>query len=225
MTARRNLWGLRLLAVAIAVLAWFFVTLQKREEVSERSIDAAVTYSPPRGFIVLDPVQRVRVQLRGRTSRVRNLNPFVVDVLVDVSRSEHGSAEVHLAPENVIVPDGIEVLSIDPNVLRVRLDREVQAMLPVQARLVGEPAAGAVVQDVDVRPSRVLVSGPESRLREIGSLSTTAVDLDGHALDFEETAAVLSPDPLIKVVQPAVVTVRVPMQPPSPTSRSREVGQ
>jgi YbbR domain-containing protein len=225
MSVRRNIWGLRLLAVAIAVLVWFFVTLQKREEVSERSIDAAVTYSPPRGFIVLDPVQRVRVQLRGRTSKIRNLNPFIVDVLVDVSRSDHGTAEVHLSPENVIVPDGVEVLSIDPNALRVRLDREVQAMLPVLPRLVGEPAAGAVVGDVEVRPSRVLVSGPESRLREIGSLSTTAIDLDGHALDFEETAAVLAPDPLIKVVQPAVVTIRVPMQPPSPASRSREDGQ
>lgn len=219
MSARRNVWGLRALAVGIAILAWFFVTVQKREEVSERSIDAAVTYSPPRGFIVLDPVQRVRVQLRGRTSRIRNLNPFVVDVLVDVSRGERVSEEVRLAPENVIVPDGIEVLSIDPNVLRVRLDREIQQLLPVRPRLVGEPAAGAVVQDVEVRPSRVLVSGPESRLREIGFLSTTAVDLDGHALDFEETAAVLSPDPLIKVVQPAVVTIRVPLQQPQPRSR------
>ena len=224
MSLRRNVWSLRALAVGIAALTWFFVTEQKREEVSERSIDAAVTYSPPRGFIVLDPVQRVRVQLRGRTSKIRNLNPFVVDVLVDVSRGEHVSEEVHLQPENVIVPDGVEVLSIDPNVLRVRLDREVQQLLPVQPRLVGEPAAGAVVQDVEVRPSRVLVSGPESRLREIGSLSTTAVDLDGHALDFEETAAVLAPDPLIKVVQPAVVTVRVPMTQPAP-SRSREDGQ
>lgn len=219
MSARRNVWGLRALAVGIAILAWFFVTVQKREEVSERSIDAAVTYSPPRGFIVLDPVQRVRVQLRGRTSRIRNLNPFVVDVLVDVSRGERVSEEVRLAPENVIVPDGIEVLSIDPNVLRVRLDREIQQLLPVRPRLVGEPAAGAVVQDVEVRPGRVLVSGPESRLREIGFLSTTAVDLDGHALDFEETAAVLSPDPLIKVVQPAVVTIRVPLQQPQPRSR------
>jgi len=123
------------------------------------------------------------------------------------------------------VPDGVEVLSIDPNVLRVRLDREVQQMLPVLPRLVGEPAAGSVVQTPEVRPSRVLVSGPESRLREIGSLSTTAIDLDGHALDFEETAAVLAPDPLIKVVQPAVVTVRVPMQQPPAGPRAGEGGR
>ena len=225
MSPRRNVWGLRLLAVAIAVLVWFFVTVQKREEISERSIDAAVTYSPPRGFIVLDPVQRVRVQLRGRTSKIRNLNPFVIDVLVDVSRGDHGTEEVRLQPQNVIVPDGVEVLSIDPNVLRVRLDREVQQMLPVEPRFVGEPAAGAQVGTVEVRPGRVLVSGPESKLREIGTLSTTAIDLDGHALDFEETAAVLAPDPLVKVVQPAVVSVRVPMLQPSTSPRRREAGQ
>lgn len=219
MIVRRNIWGLRVLAVGISVLVWFFVTVQKREEVAERQIDAAVTYSPPRGFIVLDPVQRVRVQLRGRTSKIRNLNPFVVDVMVEVGRAERGSEEIHLSSGNVIVPEGIEVLSIDPNVLHVRLDREVQQMLPVAPRLVGEPAAGSVLQEIEVRPSRALVSGPESRLRDIGSLSTTAIVLDGHALDFEETVAVLAPDPLIKVVQPAVVTVRVPMQPPGAPPR------
>jgi YbbR domain-containing protein len=76
-----------------------------------------------------------------------------------------------------------------------------------------------VAREVQVIPDKVLVSGPESRLRAVNHLVTTAVDLDGHALDFEETAAVLSPDPLIKVLQPAVVTVRVPMQPPAEQTR------
>lgn len=223
MSPRRNVWGLRLLAVAIAVLVWFFVTVQKREEIAERQIDAPVTYSPPRGSIVIDPVQRVRVQVRGRTGKIRLLTPFTIDVMVDVTRSERGSEEIHLSAQNVIVPEGIEVLSIDPNVLHVQIDREVQQMLPVTPRLVGEPAAGALVQGTEVRPSRVLVSGPETHLLELGSLSTTAIVLDGHALDFEETVAVLGPDPLVKVVQPAVVTVRVALQQP-PAAPRREGG-
>ncbi|HZI64304.1 MAG TPA: CdaR family protein, partial [Thermoanaerobaculia bacterium] len=176
-------------------------------------------YSPPNGYVLLDPVQRARVRLRGRASRIRNLNPFVVDIFLEIPAAERSAYDLQILPENVIMPEGVEVVSIEPATIRVRLDREVTGMLPVRARLVGEPAAGAVAREVQVIPDKVLVSGPESRLRAVNNLVTTAVDLDGHALDFEETAAVLSPDPLIKVLQPAVVTVRVPMQPPAEQAR------
>lgn len=212
-------WGLRLLALALALPLWFFVAVEEREVVGEKVLEAAITYSPPNGYVLLDPVQRARVRLRGRASRIRNLNPFVVDIFLEIPAAERSAYDLQILPENVIMPEGVEVVSIEPATIRVRLDREVTGMLPVRARLVGEPAAGAVAREVQVIPDKVLVSGPESRLRAVNNLVTTAVDLDGHALDFEETAAVLSPDPLIKVLQPAVVTVRVPMQPPAEQER------
>lgn len=216
MSERASLWGLRLLALAMAVVIWFFGSVEKRERLSEKVIEAEITYNTARGLVILDPVQKVRVRLRGRTSKIRNLNPFVVDVLVEVPARERGSFDLRLGPENVIAPTDIDVVSIEPNRLQLQLDREITAMLPVVPRLSGEPAAGAVVQQVEVVPDRVLVSGPESALREVRALSTSPINLSGHALDFTETAAVLAPDPLIKVVNPSVVSVRVPMEPPVP---------
>jgi YbbR domain-containing protein len=213
----RRLWGVRALALLIAVLLWFSLSVAEREEMSEKVIEAAVSYSPPAGYIILDPVSRVRLRLRGRTSKIRSLNPFVVDVLVAISEPRRGTHDVRLSAANVIAPDGVEVVSLDPNALQLQLDNEVQQMVPVEARLVGEPAAGAVPREPVVTPARVLVSGPASRLRELRAVSTTAINLDGHALDFAETAAVVLADPLLKIVQPAVVTVEVPMQPPAGT--------
>ena len=215
-------WGVRVLALAIALPLWFSLSVAKREEVSEKVIEAAVSYSPPPGFILLDPVQRVQLRLRGRTSKIRSLNPFVVDVLVAVTDARRGSHDVQLSAANVIVPDGIEVVSVDPSSLRVQLDEEARQMVQVEARLIGEPAAGAVAREPIITPARVLVSGPASRLRDLRSVSTTAINLDGHALNFAETAAVLTPDPLIKIVQPSVVTVEVPMEPPAGTSAAAE---
>ena len=214
----RRQWGVRVLAVAIAVPLWFSLSVSKREEVSEKVIEAAVSYSPPPGFILLDPVQRVHLRLRGRTSKIRSLNPFVVDVLVAVTEPRRGRHDVQLSAANVIVPDGIEVVSVDPNALQVQLDEEARQMVTVEARLIGEPAAGAVAREPIITPARVLVSGPASRLRDLRFVSTTAINLDGHALNFAETAAVVTPDPLIKVVQPSVVTVEVPMEPPAGTA-------
>ena len=216
----RRQWGVRVLALAIAVPLWFSLSVSKREEVSEKVIEAAVSYSPPPGFILLDPVQRVQLRLRGRTSKIRSLNPFVVDVLVAVTEPRRGRHDVQLSAANVIVPDGIEVVSVDPNALQVQLDEEARQMVTVEARLIGEPAAGAVAREPIITPARVLVSGPASRLRDLRFVSTTAINLDGHALNFAETAAVVTPDPLIKVVQPSVVTVEVPMEPPAGTAEA-----
>jgi len=220
---RGSLWGIRFLALVIALLLWFFVSLQRREQQSEKVIDASITYNLPTGTTLVDPVQDVRIRLRGKTSRIRSLNQFAVDVVVNVPEGARGPVEVQLSADNVVVPEDIEVASIEPNRLLLQIDREVQRSLPVKVKLMGEPAAGAVVGEVAITPDEALVSGPESRLRDLRWLTTSNVNLNGHALDFEETAVVVSPDPLVRVLRPTMVTVRVPMQPPAiGESRPRE---
>lgn len=221
MSERTSIWGLRGLALAIALVFWFFVALDNRaEQLSEKQVEANITYNTPRGMIILDPVQKASVRLRGPTREVRNLNPYMVDVLIEVGRAQPGSVEVNLEPRNVLLPEGLEVVSIEPNQIKLRLDREITRLVPVVPRLVGEPAAGAVAEPAQVIPSTALVSGPSSRVEELRTLSTNPVRLDGHALNFEESTAVVSPDPLVQVLQPATVVVRVPMRPPGSADRS-----
>lgn len=211
MSERMRLWGLRLLAVLLAVFVWYFVSLEKRERPSERVIDATVTYLPPPGIMVLDPIQSVKVRLRGGDRRIRNLSPVQVDVVIELPAERVGRLEFHLGPDNVLRPDDVDVVSIDPNTIRLEIDRQTTRLVPVEPRVVGEPAAGAVPMAPRVEPTAVLVTGPESRLRELAAVSTSAVRLDGHAFDVEEAVMVLSPDSLVKIVEPALVTVRVPL--------------
>jgi len=207
-------WGLRLLALGIAVGLWFSVSFQEREALSERLVEASVSYNRQRGFVVLDQVQNVNVRLRGSSKLIRQLNPYQVSVQVELPQTQPGTVNVNLAPDNVLMPDGLEVVSIEPNLIRVELEREVSQRLPVAPQLIGEPAAGSVVDEPEVFPNLVLVSGPESLLAKVHLLSTRPINLDGHALTFEETAVVVAPDPLIQIVQPSKVSVRVPMHQP-----------
>lgn len=221
MNESKNPWGLRLLAVTLALVAWFAFSVEKRELLSEKVFEATVRYENYPGFVILERVESVRVGVRGPESKMRNLNPFLVDVFVEVPEPAKGVFEVPLSAENVFLPEDLEVVSIQPNIIPVELDRQIDHLLGVRARLEGEPAAGAVVTDPEVIPPMVLVRGPESKIDEAGSLTTTPIDLSGHALDFETQARVVSPDPLITVVQPAFVTVRIPLQ--IPGTRNGEV--
>jgi YbbR domain-containing protein len=212
-------WGLRLLALAISAAMWYSVSLQGRETMTERIVEASVSYNRPRGFVILDPVGSVNVRLRGSSKKVRVLNPYQVNVQVELTQSQKGTFSVSLGPDDVQVPEGFEVVSIDPNSIRVELDREVTQRLPVRPQLVGEPAAGSAPGEPEVLPNQVLVTGPESLISKYDGINTRPISLDGHTQTFEETISVIPPDPLIQVVQPSKVNVRVPMEPAADETR------
>ncbi len=202
-------WGLRILALALAVLAWFIISVGQREQIGETTVEPFVTYRPPEDFIVLEPPDRVRVRLSGPESRLAGLNPFQVSVVVELRGRELGRQEILLTRDNVVVPGGLEVVSIDPNVLTLQIDREISDLKPIDVQLTGEPAAGAVAQEPTVFPLQALVTGPETKVTALKALTTTPISLDGHAIDFQAQAAVISPDPLIRVVEPSVVRVDI----------------
>ncbi len=202
-------WGLRMLALALAILAWFIFSVGQRERTGETTVEPFVTYRPPEDFMILEPPDRVRVRLSGPERSLAGLNPFQVSVVVELRDAELGRQEVALTSDNVVLPPGLTVVSIDPNVLALQLDRVISDLKPIDVALIGEPAAGAIAQEPSVFPLVAVVTGPESKVRALEALTTTPISLDGHALDFTARAAVISPDPLIRVVEPSMVDVDV----------------
>jgi YbbR domain-containing protein len=207
---RARTWALRLLALGIAVGIWFNASVEDRLVSSEKVVEAGVSYNRPSRFIIINPVRSVNVRLSGSKKAVRQLKPDNVDVQVTLSQRQAPSTIINLGPENVLAPDGLEVVSIEPSTIRVDLEPEVSVRLPVVPRLVG-----TVVEEPEVFPNQVLVTGPESMLARVEALSTRPISIEGRATTLEEAdVPVLTPDPLIQIVQPSKVMVRVPIKPP-----------
>ncbi len=216
MSERKSLWGLRLLALGLAVLAWFLATGERRESRTDTTfVEPFINYTTSEQMMILQSVEQVRIGIRGTSSQIQNLNPFQVSVSVDLRDAEKGAREVVLTARDVLLPEGLQVDSIVPQSIVVELDRVVQEIRQVEPALIGEPAAGAMVLRSEVLPPQVLIRGPESLLENLKSLTTGPVSLDGHALDFEERAQVVSPNAKIQIVQPMVVTVRVSLEVPT----------
>ncbi len=221
MSDRRRIWGLRLLALFIAVGIWSRVSLEEREETTEKLVEAGVSYNLPRGYLVIDPVQSVLVRLRGSRKAIRGLNPYMVDVQVELSPTAPETVTVQLGADNLLMPEDLELVAIEPNSIQVELDREVTQRVTVKVRLQGKPAEGNRAGESEVIPAQVLVSGPEKRLARLTSIPAQPISLEGRTASFEEEANVISPDPLIQVVQPSKVTVRVPVTPEAKPERSQ----
>lgn len=216
--ARRQVWGLRLLALAIAIALWFALSFEKREARSEKVVEASVSYIRPEGLVILDPVQRVEVMLSGPIDLVNRVSTGDVGVQIDMRGMPAGTAKVDLVAENVVnLPQGLLVERIRPSMLELTLDPQVTRTLAVEPQFVGEPAAGAIMGDVSLDPPVVAVTGPQSQLSGLEAVQTAPIDLDGHAISFEESAAVVLPDILsVREIEPPRVLVRIPLQVPTP---------
>lgn len=212
MSDRARTWGLRLLALLIAMSIWYRVSLEDRETLTERTVEAGITYDRPVGYVILDQVNNVDVRLRGTSKRIRDLNPFQVSVQVNLNQTQQGTMDITLEPRNVQVPQGFEVVSIEPNRIRVELDKEISQSLPVEPFLVGRVPTGYRSLEPEVFPNTVLVTGPRSLIDRLRALNTRPVSLTGRTETFEDSVTVLSPEPLVQVAQPSKVTVRIVIQ-------------
>lgn len=213
----RQLWALRVLSVAIAVALWLVIAVEDRETRGQRAVSASVTYNSSPDMVLIDPVQELRVLLSGPETQIATLDPRSVSVRVDLSEAEPGRHTLSLGPDDVSLPPNLRVESITPNQLQVEVDRRATKRLRVEPTFTGEPAAGAVLGQVVVRPAELEVEGPSTTLAQLDHLETQAIDLDGHAINFEEVVTVASPDPLVKVQQPARVRVQVPLRVSQPS--------
>lgn len=217
MSDLRRPWGLRLLSLAIAVALWLVISVEDREAPGQRAVTASVLYNAPADLVLINPDQEVRVLLSGPETAITTVDPNQVSVRVDLEDFDTGTHSLGLGPADVTAPADLRIESITPNQLSIEIDRRITKQLRVEPKFTGEPAAGAVLGQVSVMPSEVVVEGPSTRLAAIDHLETLPIDLDGHALNFEEMVAVASPDPLIQVAQPSWVTVRVPLRVSQPT--------
>src|SRR3954451_12085292 len=119
----RNL-GLKILALAIGILASFVLSARTRERISERSYRVAlsVVNIPPRTIIASPLVSAVDVRVRGPFTALRQVDSTKLEAVVDLQGADKGEKIYRLSPDDINIPPEIEVISISPGELRIVLD-------------------------------------------------------------------------------------------------------
>ena len=225
----RNL-GTKALALAIAILVWFVFSAQQRERISERSyrIPLSIANVPP-GTLIASPLPpTIEVRLRGPFTALRQLDPVKLEAVVDLADAARGEGIHRLAPEDINVPEAVEVIAIAPSEIRIALDTIAEKTLPIVARVTGKPAEGFEVVDVSVEPRAARLNGPSSALSAMKDVETDPILLANRAATFSEPATVIADAPGVRVREGQVATVTVRIRPvpapemtPTPARRAK----
>jgi YbbR domain-containing protein len=225
--------GLKLTALALACVLWFYVSAPRREHVRERIFSAPLALvSIPRDFVITTDIpESVDVRLRGRNSDLRALSSQTLEVAVNLDWIQPGEVEITLRPQAINVDPNIEVVSIEPNKFRFRVEQIRQRAVPIRPFLAGDVPDGYRVGDPVVEPALALISGPGSYILKVTEVTTDRIIMTGRTETFVANAAVVSDSPLVRVVSPLTTQVTVPVlaeigpePPPTATDTSTTTG-
>lgn len=208
--------GLKLVSLLLAIVVWSVVSAPQRGQPIERALAASVSLvGMPQKFVIITPTtipEKVTLRLRGRKADLDALTSRAVEGTVDLRWIQKpGEAAITLRPQAFNVPAEVEVVSIDPNKFRFRVEELTQRAVSIRPFLEGDVAGGHIVGTVSAAPDRALISGPATQIRAMQEVTTERIFMTARKETFTQTVAVVTDSPLVRVIMPLTTQVTVPI--------------
>lgn len=196
--------ALKLISLALAFLLWLSIA---GEQPIERIISTSLDYrNVPDHLEISGPhVTDVDIHIRTR----RNVPVSEISAYVDLAGMAPGERIVHLTPQNVRAPSGVEVLRIDPPRIAVRLEPLVSKSVPIVPRIEGRPADGYEFVEARAQPKTITIRGPRSHVLRVDEAGTETITISGKRESFNIRVNATVDDPAVRIDQVAPVGVTV----------------
>ena len=96
-----------------------------------------------------------------------------------MGNATNGENTFRIAGDNIVIPPGVRLNSIEPSEVKVVLDTPVTKMGPNPGGLgVGRMPPGLILERVSLTPAQAAVSGPTKALESISTVYSRNVQLD-----------------------------------------------
>jgi len=205
--ASQNL-GLKVVALALAVGAWWFVAGESKVLVSF-TVPLEMR-NVPKGMTITNKAEReVEVRLAGPSSLLSGMRPSEISAGVDLAAARAGRQSFTLDDRAVKVPPGIKVQRILPSAIEVILDRTERRMVAVAARIGGTAAVRKRVAKVEIDPPSVEVEALPEEFSRMPSVYTEEVVPDRTDGAYSAIARVETREAHAKIVGNPNVRVKI----------------
>lgn len=202
-----NLW-LKLVALCLAFLLWWAVS-------HDPTVEAVITaplefhHAPENLEMSVDGPTQVRVRVLGPERTVRRLSSADVQATVDLTGARAGERTFDLTAKQVHLPDGLQVVEIEPSQVHITFDRSATRAVDVRPRVIGSLLSGYRITDVSADPNTISIIGPQHRVDGVTDAITDPVDATGVVGSATFTTHAYVTDPLVRVQTPAPIHVTV----------------
>ena len=205
--ARQNL-GLKVLALALAVAAWWFVAGENKVLVSFTL--PLEMRNLPKGMTVTNKTERqVEVRLSGPSSLLSGMRPSEISASVDLAAGHAGRQYFTLDDRSVKIPPGVKLQRIYPSSIEVVLDRTERRMVAVAVRIGGGAAVRKRVAKVEIDPPSIEVEALPEEFARMPVIYTEEVVPDPTDHAYSAIARVETREAHAKIVGNPNVRVKI----------------
>lgn len=170
--------SLKLFSLALGIVIFFAV---RTEQEVTTTVGLRLALREPANLInTADVPPEITVRLSGSSNAIRALAPDQLrPVTLDLATFSRGTSTVRIREEQLALPPDLDVVSISPSSIGVKLEAKEKRRVQVKPVLQGKTAKGFVVERTEVDPGAVEVEGPQRELRDLRFIQTAPVDIDG----------------------------------------------
>jgi len=173
----------KIIAVLLAILLWLYVTADQNPPL-EKTLNLSVNYENLREDLTLtSKINVVNVKIRGDQKLINSLGLKDFKAVVDLSQVRMGEQMVPVKIENSL---GVEIVDVYPKEVMINVDKIAEKQVPVTVALLGQTAHGYSSFKASVKPSQVVIRGPENVLQ---TLEEARADVN---LNFAQSNLVLN---------------------------------
>lgn len=148
--------GLKVIALALAILLWFYVGIEKNP-FETRFFQVPVTYEHLDGEMsVNSPTKQVSITVRARSNQFDSLTAGDFTASVNLSKVKVGDNTI---PVMVKSPSHVQVTKVSPQEIVVTAERLDGKRLPVQVLETGQLPNGGKVKKYQAQPREVFIAG------------------------------------------------------------------
>jgi hypothetical protein len=204
--------GWQLLALAAAFVLWLVFTGSPHVVTS---ISAPIEYQnmPQDLESTAELPRRVSLEISGPAARLHEAdltNRRVVLNLESVQRP--GERTFTIDRRNIDLPAGLSLVRAIPAQVRIAFERSVSASVPVRVRIAAPPPEGYRVARQQALPDKLRIVGPESRVRQVGSVDADPIDLSRTVGKARFQVHAFVADPQVRFVSSPLVEVSVSLE-------------
>lgn len=203
-------WTMKLIALVITLGLWLGIT-GLRAPISRRFTNIPLNLRVSNDLeVTSSPVTEVTILVLGDKGKIDQLNQRDLIVSFDLSEIQAGDRVVPITPENVSIelPAGLKLEGITPSIIPIKLERIIERDVPVEAEIEGVLAEDFEIYHTSVNPPNVRVSGPESFIRPLDSISTEKISVESKQDNFTAQQVSLNVvNPKVRLIDTTVVDV------------------
>ncbi|MFM2105136.1 MAG: hypothetical protein RL338_168 [Chloroflexota bacterium] len=198
-------WPLKLGAVVLAAILYVGLVLSADAQVWRGRIPV-VPLGQPANAVLLGTIPDVTsIRFLAPAEVASRLTTASFSATIDLGGAEPSSLEPFVTATVVVTATDprVEILEVEPAVVRVRLDPLVEKEVPVRVER-GPVPYGLTVLEPTVTPASVTVSGPESIVRLVDAAQARVL-VQPSGLDVDQTVDLLAVDVSGNVLSPVEI--------------------